>query len=241
MEIKNKNALVTGSAKRIGREIVLSLAKEGCNVIIHYNSSEKEAEEVRKEAEKFGVNAYKIKADLEKKKEVDFLIQKSLEIFKKIDILVNNASVYYPTPLDKVKEEDIDRFYNIHVKAPFFLSKEIGRVMYENKEGRIINIIDYSAFRPYPNYTPYTVSKGGMVTMTRAFAKEFAPYVLVNGVLPGPIIPPEDLEDMDIPLKKTILKKWGGANEVFKAVKYLIETDFTTGSFIPVEGGRLIY
>lgn len=241
MEIKNKNALVTGSAKRIGKEIVLNLAKEGCNVIVHYNSSEVEAEKVRKEAVGFGVKAYKIKANLEEKKEVYFLIEESLKLLGKIDILVNNASIYYPTPLDKVKEEDIDRFYNIHIKAPFFLSKELGKVMFENKEGRIVNIIDYAALRPYPDYTPYTVSKGGMVTMTRAFAKELAPYVLVNGVLPGPIIPPEDLEDLEIPLKKTVLKKWGGANEVFKAVKYLIETDFTTGSFIPVEGGRLIY
>ncbi len=241
MEIKDKNALITGSAKRIGKEIALSLAKEGCNVIIHYNSSESEAERVRKEAEKFGVKAYKIKANLEYKADVDFLIQESLNLFGKIDILVNNASIYYPTPIDKVSEEDLDRFYNIHIKAPFFLSKELGKVMFENKEGRIINIIDYSAIRPYPNYTPYTVSKGGMITMTRAFAKEFAPYVLVNGVLPGPIVPPEDLEDLEIPLKKTILKKWGGEKEVFKAVKYLIETEFTTGSFIPVEGGRLIY
>jgi NAD(P)-dependent dehydrogenase (short-subunit alcohol dehydrogenase family) len=241
MEIRNKNALITGSGKRIGKEIALSLAKEGCNVIIHYNSSEKEAEDVRKEAESYGAKAYKIKANLENKKEVDFLIKRSLEIFEKVDILINNASIYYPTPLDKVQEEDIDRFYNVHIKAPFFLSKELGKVMFKHKEGRIINIIDYSAVKPYPDYTPYTVSKGGMLTMTKAFAKEFAPYVLVNGVLPGPIIPPEDLEDLEIPLKKTILKKWGGAKEVYKAVKYLIETEFTTGSFIPVEGGRLIY
>ncbi len=241
MEIKNKNAVITGSAKRIGKEVALSLAKEGCNVIIHFHSSESEAEKVRKEAESFGVKAYKIKANLEKKEEVDLLIKESLEIFDKVDILINNASIYYPTPLEKAKEEDLDRFYNIHIKAPFFLSKELGKIMYKNGEGRIINIIDYAAVRPYPDYTPYTISKGGMVTMTRAFAKELAPYVLVNGIFPGPIIPPEDLEDLEIPLRKTVLKKWGGAKEVYKAVKYLIETEFTTGSFIPVEGGRLIY
>ncbi|RMD46794.1 MAG: SDR family oxidoreductase, partial [Aquificota bacterium] len=101
-------------------------------------------------------------------------------------------------------------------------------------------IADYSPLRPYKNFTPYTVSKGGLLTLTKSLAKELAPYVLVNAILPGPIVPPSDLEDKEKPLKKTVLKKWGGEIEVYKAVKYLIETDFTTGAFVPVEGGRLL-
>ncbi len=241
MEIKGKNALITGGAKRIGKEIVLRLAENKCNVIIHYNSSEEEAIKVKEEAERYGVKAYTLKANLENIEEVLLLSENSLKLFGKIDILINNASIYYPVPLEKITEEDVDRFYNVHVKAPLFLSKEIGKVMYQNREGRIINIADYAALRPYPDYTPYTISKGAMLTLTRALAKEFAPYVLVNAVLPGPIVPPEDLKDTTVPLKKTLLKKWGGEKEVWKAVEYLIKTDFTTGAFIPVEGGRLIY
>ena len=120
-----------------------------------------------------------------------------------------------------------------------FDGKIIGKNMLENKSGRIINIVDYSPLRPYKDFTPYIVSKGGLLTLTKSLAKEFAPYVLVNAVLPGPIAPPEDTKDIQTPLKKTLLKKWAGEKEIFKAVKYLIETDFTTGAFIPVEGGRL--
>lgn len=243
MEIKGKNVLITGSARRIGKYLALSLAKEGANIIIHYNHSEKEAEDVVNQIKDLDVKAKKIKANLEDEKQVISLVEESLNIFGKIDILINNASIYYPTQLNenisKISEE-MDRFYKVHIKAPLILSTILGKHMFENKEGRIINIGDYSPLRPYRNFTPYTISKGGLLTLTKSLAKEFAPYVLVNAILPGPIIPPPDLEDKEIPLKKTLLKKWGGEKEILKAVKYLIETDFTTGAFIPVEGGRLL-
>ncbi len=240
MSIKGKNILITGSGRRIGRYLAYSLARDGGNIVLHYRSSEKEVNYLEEEIKKSGVDVFKIKADLENMEEVQMLISESINRFGRIDVLINNASIYYPTKLEEVKETDLDRFYSIHVKAPFFLSKELGIAMYKNKWGRIINIADYSALRPYRDYTPYSISKGAMLTMTRAFAKELAPYVLVNAVLPGPIIPAEGLEDTVKPLKKTVLKKWGGEIEVYKAVKYLIETEFTTGAFIPVEGGRLI-
>ncbi len=239
MEIKGKTALITGGSKRIGRSITLGLAKEGCNVIIHYNTSENEAKEVEEIAKSYGVKAYKIKADLLKEEDIVYLAYQSYKIG--VDILINNASLYYRVPFNVATFSDLDKFYTIHVKAPFYLCKILGSRMYEKKEGRIINIIDYSAILPYRDYTPYTVSKGALLTMTKALAKELAPYVLVNGILPGPIVPPPDLENTELPLKKTLLKRWGTEEEVFKAVKYLIETEFTTGSAIPVEGGRLIF
>ncbi len=241
MEIRNKTVLVTGGAKRIGKDIVFGLANEGYNLVIHYNSSEKEANDLMNQLKKFNIKAYKVKANLFDEYELKLLVEKTLNLVEKVDILINNASIYYKTPLESTTFEDLDKFYSIHVKAPFFLSREFGKIMYARKEGRIINIIDYAAILPYPDYTAYCVSKGAMITMTKAFAKEFAPYVLVNGILPGPIIPAEDIKDLELPLKKTVLKKWAGGKEVFKAVKYLIESDFTTGAFIPVEGGRLIF
>ena len=240
MEIKNKNILITGSAKRIGREIALHLGKAGANIIVHYRSSQKEAQEVVNTLKSFGVKAVALQADLEKTQDTLKLAQEAIKHFGHIDVLVNNASIYYPVELDKTTEEDLDRFYNVHVKSVFFLSRELGKIMYERKEGRIINISDYSALRPYKDYTAYTISKGAMLTLTRAFAKEFAPYVLVNAILPGPIVPAPEYEDMETPLKKTVLKKWAGEQEIAKAVEFLIKSDFVTGSFIPVEGGRLI-
>ncbi len=240
MEIKGKNVLITGAGKRIGKELAINFAKEGANVVLHYRSSEREVKEVEEKIKSFGVKTLTVKADLTKMEDVYFLIKESLLFFRKIDILINNASIYYRTSLEETTEKDLDIFYQVHVKAPFFLSKELGKVMYENKEGRIVNIVDYAPLRPYRDFLAYEVSKGAMLTMTRAFAKEFAPYVLVNAVLPGPIVPAEGIEDLEKPLRKTVLKKWGREKEVWKAVKYLVETDFTTGAFLPVEGGRLI-
>ncbi len=240
MEIKGKNVLITGAGKRIGKELAISFAKEGANIVLHYRSSEEEIKKLEKFIKNLNVKAVSVKADLSKIEDIKFLVKESLSVFNKIDILINNASIYYPTPLDNVTEYDLDIFYSVHVKASFFLSKELGKIMYENKEGRIINIVDYAPLRPYKDFSAYIISKGAMLTMTKVFAKEFAPYVLVNAILPGPIIPAEGTEDTETPLKKTLLKKWAGEKEVWKGVKYLVETDFTTGAFLPVEGGRLL-
>ncbi|WP_457643404.1 SDR family NAD(P)-dependent oxidoreductase [Persephonella sp.] len=240
MNIKGKNVLVTGAGRRIGKYISMELAREGANIILHYRTSEKSISRMVDEISALGVRVYPFQADLTKVEDVKKLALFSVHALGSIDVLVNNASVYYPTNFFETTEEDIDLFYSIHVKAPFFLSQMLGRKMYENRSGRIINIADYSGLRPYRNFTAYSVSKGALLTLTRALAKELAPYVLVNAVLPGPIVPAEGIGDTQKPLEKTVLKKWGGEKEVYKAVKYLIETEFTTGAFIPVEGGRLI-
>ncbi len=240
MEIKNKNILITGAGKRIGKFLAEYLAKEGGNIVIHYNSSEREAKELESRLLSYGVKTLLAKADLTNSKDVFNLIKYVKEKWGYIDILINNASIYFETPLDNVDEETLDLFLSIHVKTPFFLSKEFGKIMYERKSGRIINIVDYAPLRPYKNFSPYIISKGALLTMTKVLAKEFAPYVLVNAILPGPIVPAENIDDKLKPLEKTILKKWGGEIEVAKAVKYLIETELTTGASIPVEAGRLI-
>jgi len=241
MEIKKKNILITGAAKRIGKYLAEYLAKLGGNIVIHYNSSDKEALELEKKLKALGVNTLLVKADLSDSSEVFDLIEKVKKEWGYIDILINNASVYFETPLETVDEEILDLYIGVHLKAPFFLSKEFGSIMFKRKSGRIINIVDYSPLRPYKNFAPYIVTKGALLTMTRVFAKEFAPYVLVNAILPGPIIPPEKVEYKFDPLEKILLDYWAGEEEVAKAVRYLIETNFTTGAFIPVEGGRLIF
>ncbi len=240
MNIKDKNVLITGAARRIGAFLALSLAKDGANVIIHYNSSEDKAKSLKKQIESLGRKAFLIKADLEDEKQVESLARQALEKVGVVHILINNASIYYPVDFLNEDYSQLDRFYKIHIKAPYILSQILGKKMLEEKEGRIINIVDYSPLRPYKGFAPYIITKGGLLILTKVLAKELAPHVLVNAVLPGPIVPTEGIEDLKKPLEKTVLKKWGGEKEVYKAVKYLIETEFTTGAFIPVEGGRLI-
>jgi len=241
MKIKGKNILITGAGRRIGKFLSVFLARKGGNIVIHYNSSEREALKLAVYLkQKYQVKVLPVKADLTRSDELFKLIETVKARWGHIDILINNASLYFKTPLEDVEEETLDVFLAIHLKAPFFLSKEFGKIMYERKEGRIINIVDYSPLRPYKDFSAYIISKGALLTLTKVFAKEFAPYVLVNGILPGPIVPAEGIDDKLKPLEKTLLKKWGGEVEIAKAVNYLIESELTTGGLIPVEAGRLI-
>ncbi|NPA13034.1 MAG: SDR family NAD(P)-dependent oxidoreductase [Aquificae bacterium] len=240
MDIKGKTVLITGGAKRIGKALVLGFAKDGADIIIHYNTSEDDALSLKREVEALGVNVFTVKANLFDEEQVKALGEKALKLCGKVDILINNASIYHPTDFFSGDTSDLDRFMAIHLKAPYILSQILGKVMYKNKAGRIVNISDYAGILPYKGFTPYSVSKGALITLTKALAKELAPYVLVNCVMPGPIVPHPELDDLETPLQKTVLKKWAGEKEVYKAVKYLVETEFTTGACIPVEGGRLL-
>jgi NAD(P)-dependent dehydrogenase (short-subunit alcohol dehydrogenase family) len=153
------------------------------------------------------------------------------------DLLVNNASVYYPTPLKTLKLNDWNRVLKTNLTAPFILSLQLGRRM---KPGaRIIHIADTAGFRPYRNYLPYCVSKGALLSLTRALALELAPRVMVNSVSPGPIVPPpwESQKVIQNVAKKIPLQRWGGFDEIAKAVLFLCESNFATGINLIVDGG----
>ena len=243
MEIQGKTALVTGSAKRIGRAVALALAAEGMNLILHYRRSRREAEETQKTAERLGVRAHLLQADLGKYSELQRFIRQAFRVSPKIHVLINNASIFYKTPLGKVREKDWNSFFNTNLKAPFFLSQAIGLQMVREKEGKIINLVDWTAFRPYTNYLPYGVSKAGLVALTKGLAKAFAPYVQVNGIAPGPILPAagSTREEIRKVLKRTPLKRFGDPSDIVEAVRFLVKsTDFVTGVVLPVDGGSLI-
>lgn len=243
MEIQGKTALVTGAAKRIGRAIALALASEGMNLLLHYHHSLKEAQETQKTAERFGVRAQLIKADLKKLSGVNQLIRKSFKVSPQIHLLVNSAAVFKKTPLGKVREKDWNQFFDINLKAPFFLSQAIGLRMVHQKEGKIINLIDWTAFRPYTQYLPYCASKAALVAVTQGLAKILAPHVQVNGIAPGPILPPvgsASAENKKI-IARTPLKRYGEPGDIVEAVRFLVKsTDFVTGVILPVDGGNLI-
>jgi NAD(P)-dependent dehydrogenase (short-subunit alcohol dehydrogenase family) len=243
MELQGKTALVTGGAKRIGRAIALSLAEEGMDLILHYRNSHKEARQTKEEAEREGVKVCLIQADLNRSSGVNRLIREAYRLSPRIDLLINNASVFYKTPLGRVREKDWEELINVNLKAPFFLAQTIGLGMFRKKQGKIINLIDWTAFRPRRHYLPYCVSKAALVALTQGLAKELAPHVQVNGIAPGPILPAQGstpAENRRVILR-TPLGRLGRAEDIVEAVRFLAKaTDFVTGTILPVDGGNLI-
>jgi NAD(P)-dependent dehydrogenase (short-subunit alcohol dehydrogenase family) len=233
---QKKWALVTGAAKRMGKVLSTRLAEKGYSLILHYHHSRTEAVNFARELERKGASVELIRANLENEKDVLALCQKVLKKGSP-DLLVNNASVYYPTPLKTLKLNDWNRVLKTNLTAPFILSLQLGRRM---KPGaRIIHIADTAGFRPYRNYLPYCVSKGALLSLTRALALELAPRVMVNSVSPGPIVPPpwESQKVIQNVAKKIPLQRWGGFDEIAKAVLFLCESNFATGINLIVDGG----
>jgi NAD(P)-dependent dehydrogenase (short-subunit alcohol dehydrogenase family) len=242
MEIQGKTALITGGAKRVGRAIALALAGKGAHILLHYRSSEKEAQNTASEIETLGGRCELFRADLTKSSD----IQKMLSAIEKrpasVDILVNSASLYFKTPVNSVREEEWDRLIDANLKAPFLLSVEIGRRMSKRSGGKIINIADWSGFRPYKDYIAYCTSKGGLITMTKSLARDFAPKIQANAVAPGPVLPPSGMDDAEKAAiaKTTALGRWGKPEDVAAAVIFLVENDFVNGIVLVVDGGRSI-
>lgn len=248
MELKGKTALITGAAKRIGREISLTLAREGVTIIIHYSQSKVEALQLKKEIEAEGGKAHTIKENfLSKRGSLETIVRKFTQaVYAKvseIDILVNNASIFYPTPLEKAGEKDLNDFLDLHIKAPFFLSQEIGLGMVKQGAGKIINMVDWTALKPNPKFIPYAISKAGLVACTQGLARALAPAVQVLSLAPGPILPAEGStkEEQEAVIQQTLLKRFGDPKDIANTVRFFCkDTDYITGAFIPVEGGAML-
>ncbi len=247
MKLQGRTALITGAARRLGREIALTLARRGASIVIHYRDSRKEASTLQKEIEAVGSKAYLAQADFSGKSTLAPTIKNFLKtVYKqvpRIDVLVNNAAIFYPTPFGKINEKDWDNFLTVNLKAPFFLSQEIGKRMLKQKSGKIINLVDWTGIRPQTQYLPYCVSKAGLIAVTKGLAKILAPHVHVIGIAPGPILPPEGMgrAAKNKVMKKTPLKRFGSPKDIANTVRFVVEdTDFISGAIIPVEGGSLI-
>jgi len=243
MDLRGRWALVTGGAKRVGRSIALELAGRGANLIVHYNTSAGTAAETVRELEKLGVQAFSIPGDLRRTADVVALAEAAEKRSGGVSVLVNNASNYLRVPFDQLTEEVWDTSLDANLKAPFLLSWHLGRKMRERGAGRIINLVDWAAERPYNDYLPYCVSKAGLVCLTKALAKALAPAVQVNGVAPGPVLAPEDMSatTRQAVARATPLGRFGTPEDVARCVRFLAEeADFSTGSIFYVDGGRLI-
>ena len=243
MQIKGAVVLVTGSAERIGRAIALSLAEKGAHLVIHYRSSVKEAEETVRRCHRFGVRVVSLRADLTKVNEVDLLFQRTLQAFGTIDLLVNNAAVFFKTPFSVCTESDWDNTLDTNLKGSFLCAQRAGKIMAKKGRGKIINIADWSGIRPYIDYLPYCVSKAGVIALTKALALELAPKVQVACIAPGPLLLPKNFskEEAKKIKGKVPLKRIGTPEDIVRAVHFLVEgSDFITGSTLVVDGGELI-
>lgn len=243
MELKGKTVLITGAAKRVGRAIALALARRGADIAVHYNSSGGEAEKTVKDIVALGVKAQSFRAELSDAAAIKSLVAGVAQKMGRLDGLVNNAAVFFRTPLDKVTAEDWDRTLAVNLRAVFLACVEAGKLMLKGEGGAIVNIADWAGERPYRDYLPYCVSKAGVIALTKGLARTLAPKVRVNAVAPGPVLTPEDLseEEKREILERTPMKRHGSPEDVASAVVWLMEgSDFTAGVILPVDGGRLI-
>jgi len=243
MNLQGKVALVTGAGKRVGQAIVLALAERGAALAIHYRSSRAGAEEAAARIIGQLGRAQTFGADLERVDEIARMVESVVEAFGRLDVLVNSASIFYRKPLEELTERDWDLNLDTNLKAPFFLSKFAGAEMRRQGAGKIINIGDWAGIRPYNNYLPYTVSKAGLIGLTRALAKALAPEVQVNCVALEPVMPPDEYSPEEIERLRlsTLTKTMGSPRDVARAVLFLCEgTDFATGSTLMLDGGRLL-
>ncbi len=243
MELAGKVALVTGAGRRVGRAIASGLAERGAAVAVHYRRSRAEAGQLIAEIRERGGRAAAFGADLEKVAEIEAMVSAALAEFGRLDVLVNSASIFYRMPFDSITEHDWDLNLDVNLKAPFFAARFAGAAMRRQGAGKIVNIGDWAAIRPYRNYLPYTVAKSGLIGLTRALARELAPEVQVNCIALGPVMPPDDYgaEEIERLRAQTLTGTLGSPQDVARAVLFLCEgTDFATGSTLLLDGGRLL-
>jgi pteridine reductase len=243
--LSGKVALVTGGAKRVGEAIVRRLHGAGAAVMVHHRSSQDAAKQLVAELNGARANsAASVRADLLNLGAVAELVKSTVERFGGLDVVVNNASTFYPTPVGEIKSTDWDDLVGTNLKAPLFLAQAAAPHL-RKARGCIVNISDIHADRPLRRYVVYSVAKAGLTALTRSLASELGPDVRVNAVAPGPILWPDDGSYDEVARQRvvshTLLKRTGETDDVARTVYFLVaEAPYVTGQVIAVDGGRSI-
>ena len=237
-----KTIFITGAAKRIGKEIALCFSEMGWNIIIHYNSSKNDAQVLADEIN--GTNpdsAITVQGNLDVKEDVEKVINEVRDAFPTIDLLINNASTFYPTPIEDISEEHWDKLVGSNLKGPLFLIKGLKDKLTESK-GSIINITDTNLSKGVANYSIYSAAKAGLESITKGLARELAPDIKVNAIAPGAMLEPPDVTWTEEQKSKVIgsipLNRMGSEKDISEAVKFLAKSNYITGQIIKVDGGR---
>jgi NAD(P)-dependent dehydrogenase (short-subunit alcohol dehydrogenase family) len=247
MDLKGKVALVTGGARRVGKAIALSLAREGANLAIHYGRSESAAQQTAGEIAALGTEAIPLRADLSDPAQIESLFETLQSRLGRLDVLVNSAASFQKRPFDQISLEDWEQVMAINLRAPFLCTQHAARLMraVERPAGEsalVVNIADLSGVYPWLGYAHHGVSKAGLIHLTKVAARELAPGIRVNAIIPGPILPPPGMApDSDrwqrisriVPLARA-----GRPEDVGQAVVFLAQNDYVTGAAIEIDGGE---
>lgn len=242
MDLRGTTAIVTGGARRIGRQIALSLAAAGARVAVHYHCSREDAEATVREARSLGAEALAVQADARDESQVQQMLGQVLEAFSRIDLLVANAGSFRRTPLPAVTQSDWDDLLGSNLDTFFLPVRHLTPILRRQGGGCIIALADVGGIRPWADHAPYCIAKSGVIALVQTLAVELAPAVRVNAIAPGPILFPSD-EDSELyqrEIERTLLRRAGQPSDVSDAVLFLARNEYVTGAVLPVDGGRLL-
>jgi pteridine reductase len=237
-----QTALITGSARRLGKTMAKTIAKMGGNLVLHFNHSRMEAEELLQDVQKEGINAWLIQGDLSSEERIQDLLQQANSLTT-INILINNASIFSDIDFQHTTAKIWQDHLQVNLTAPFLLSKSFADHIRPDLQGRIINLVDWRALRPGKDHFAYSISKAALTSMTKSLADELAPRVVVNAIALGAILPPENEKPNPMILEKIPLKRWAELKELETLLQYLVTiSPALTGQIIHLDGGRhLLY
>lgn len=240
MNLEGKHVLVTGAGKRLGRAIASRLLDYPIRLTVHYRKSRKEAASLVAEAERRGREATLVRADLKSTAEIRRAATQAVSRLGPIDVLVNSASAFYPTPVLDCSVPQWDDLLDANLKGQFFFAQHAARTMMRNEGGVIVNLADVYGEKGLARYGPYAASKGGLLALTKSLARELAPKVRVNAISPGPVLFPESYteEQKARSIDKTLLKREGSPADIAEACLFLVQNDYITGFNLVVDGGR---
>ncbi|MES9834642.1 MAG: pteridine reductase [Candidatus Thiodiazotropha sp. DIVDIV] len=242
--LSGQTALITGAAHRIGAAIATELHNQGMDILLHYRRSKVGAENLKQQLEKLRPDSVRLlQADLNDTTQLPGLIDQAQKSYQRLDLLVNNASSFYPTPLEDATEADWDDLMGSNLKAPFFLSKAAAPLL-RKYNGSIVNLVDIHALRPLKAHPIYSIAKAGNAMLIKTLARELGPEIRVNGIAPGAILWPEQgLSDeaRQTILNRTALKRPGSEEDIVRTLLFLHrDAPYITGQIIPVDGGRTL-
>ncbi len=236
--------LITGAAVRIGAYITQAAHKDGYNIVMHYRYSAKQTQDLQNKLNQIRPNScIKVQADFDAQTDFSNIIKFITSHFGRLDVLINNASDFFPTNLDELNETEYNKLFNSNVKGPLFLSQACYPLLKQSK-GSIINMVDIHADKPLKNHPVYSMAKAANKMMVKALAKEMAPGVRVNGISPGCILMPlgeSACYDKDEIINRTALGRQGSEHNLYHGLKFLIKNDYITGEVIKVDGGRSLH